>query len=311
MAEVVLPADQVSAGRDLTNRECLVIATMLNNLARAVSDITNQAVGLGLRGGSRAEEDVNDPANSAFPAGGSCIRRAQEAVAFSCFTAQDHLRAFAAVLTVGSGGPAMSLATLARGAIEAFGKAHFLLQTDTAEALVVKQLRLAITEVEGSAAHSEFRRVSGEPVEKDEHIAELKALLGEHGVVYDKKKHSEHKVSITTLATAVINDSTPDAKGRASYSQLSAVAHAESPGTAQFIHVSPKNEVGYIRPRTVVLEYVGHLIATSDLVLAQMLGYFALEEEHQIWWKSVLEETWQLYFRLRREEETGGSCADR
>jgi hypothetical protein len=190
------------------------------------------------------------------------------------------MRSFSVLLP--KDGPVMSLATLTRGAVEAFGKAHYLLQASSPSELLRRHLNLGIAELSTSAKHSEFTLFNGEHINGPAYIDGLKAVLADEGL-------KAESVGVTALASTVLSDSAPGAPGRAFYSQLSGVAHGETAGVTMFIGKDIEAGIGFVRRRNVMLPYAGMLFGTCRLVLNQIINHFAVEQEHLNRWVGVVE----------------------
>lgn len=191
----------------------------------------------------------------------------------------------------------MSLATLTRGAVEAFGKAHYLLQASSPPELLRRHLSLGIAELSTSTKHSDFTLFNGEQINGSAYIDGLKEVLADGGL-------QAERVGVTALASSVLSDSAPGAPGRAFYSQLSGVAHGETAGVTMFIRQDTEAGIGFVRRRKVMLPYAATLFGTCRLVVNQVINHFAVEQEHQTRWVGVLEraEPWIDYLRRTDQE---------
>lgn len=97
-------------------------------IAPAAEKIMSQSVGQVPGEGSPAARFLGDTVNQPTLKGSSHIRHAQLAVGFYAFTALDHMRAFVSLLKTRRS--ITPLATLTRGAVEAFAKANYLLDAE-------------------------------------------------------------------------------------------------------------------------------------------------------------------------------------
>ncbi|MBL0706128.1 hypothetical protein [Sinomonas cellulolyticus] len=280
-------ADLASGSGGVAPEECLnakdlkLMRQIVIGIAPLAREITHLAVGRPVRSGSKAEAFLADPDNvPTSTGGGSHLYSAHLAIAFYSFAGIDHMRSFSALLPKHE--PVFSLATLTRGAVEAFGKAHYLLQADSALELLRRHLSLGITELDVSTKHSEITLFNGGRIDGADYVDGLKKVLIDKGL-------KAERVGNTGLASTVLSDSAPGAPGRAFYSQLSGVAHGETAGVSMFIGKDVEAGIGFVRRRDVMLPYAGMLFATCRLVMNQIIDYFAVELEHRNRWNSVLE----------------------
>lgn len=252
--------------------------------------ITHLAVGRRARPGSKAETFLSDSLNVPTSTGASHIQSAHLAIGFYSFAALDHMRSFSMLLP--KDGPVMSLATLTRGAVEAFGKAHYLLQASSPPELLRRHLSLGIAELSASTKHSDFTLFNGEQINGSTYIDGLKEVLVDAGL-------QAERVGVTALASSVLSDSAPGAPGRSFYSQLSGVAHGETAGVTMFIGQDIEAGIGFVRRRKVMLPYAAMLFGTCRLVVNQVINHFAVEQEYRNRWVGVLEraEPWIDYLR--------------
>jgi hypothetical protein len=264
----------------LTDQDVKLMRQIVIGLVPDANVITHLAVGRPARPGSRAEAFLSDSLNVPTSTGASHLQSAHLAIGFYSFAALDHMRSFSVLLP--KDGPVMSLATLTRGAVEAFGKAHYLLQASSPSELLRRHLNLGIAELSTSAKHSELTLFNGEYINGPAYIDGLKEVLADKGL-------KAESVGVTALASTVLSDSAPGASGRAFYSQLSGVAHGETAGVTMFIGKDIEAGIGFVRRRNVMLPYAGMLFGTCRLVLNQIINHFAVEQEHLNRWVGVVE----------------------
>lgn len=279
----------------LSDQDVKLMRQIVIGLVPDANAITHLAIGGRARPGSRAEAFLSDPRNVATSNGASHLQSAHLAIGFYNFAALDHMRSFSMLLP--KDGPVMSLATLTRGAIEAFGKAHYLLQASSPSDLLRRHLSLGIAELSNSTKHSDFTLFNGQQINGSAYVDGLREVLAGGGL-------QAERVGVTALASAVLSDSAPGAPGRAFYSQLSGVAHGETAGVTMFIGQDIEAGVGFVRRRKVMLPYAAMLFGTCRLVLNQVISHFAVEREHQDRWVGVLERAEPWIDDLRRSDPT-------
>ncbi len=259
-----------------------LIRELISVIAPGAETITHLALGRPPRNGSRAEVYMEDSANSPTLTGSSYVASGHLAIGVCVFTALDHLRSFAAVLGEGQ---AMSLATLTRGAVEALGKAHYLLMAPTAKEMVGRHLSLGLAELEVSVKKvgDAFRDLRGEPLDVRAHMAALEDKLAALGF-------EREKVGVTALASMVVSECVPGLDGRAFYSQLSSVAHGETAGVSAFLGRNIEAGIGFVQPPALVLPFIGAMTKTSCTVVSGVVAHFGLEQEYQDAWNNVIAE---------------------
>lgn len=280
-------------GECLSDQDVKLMRQIVISLVPDAEALTHLAVGRRARPGSRAEAILSDSLSVPTSTGASHLQSAHLAIGFYIFAALDHMRSFSMLLP--KEGPVMSLATLTRGAVESFGKAHNLLQAGSASELLRRHLSLGIAELSTSAKHNEFTLFNGEQINGPAYIDGLKKVLADEGL-------KAERVGVTTLASTVLSDSAPGSPGRIYYSQLSGVAHGETAGVMMFIGDDIEAGIGFARRRNVMLPYAGMLFGTCRLVLNQVIDHFAVEQEHLDRWIGVLDRAEPWVDELRRSD---------
>lgn len=136
----------------------------------------------------------------------------------------DHLSALADALnsdsTIG-----FSFATIARGALEAYGRAWYFLEAPDADALIKRWLSTRINDLIFASKASED---AGEKAKLNTRMSELKKDATALGMTKD-----EMKLSFTRLAADFYDAVYKGSDGSREYSILSAVAHAERSGISR------------------------------------------------------------------------------
>ena len=150
------------------------------------------------------------------------------------------------------------LATVTRGAIEAYGRVYYVLTATTPEELFARCASIEYFDMdypERFAAH--LRRLPLE-TEATHPVHEYRERLREWMTVHNLKLE---KTGPTGLATGLLRAIYPDA--RAVYSDLSAAAHGQAWATANFFDFE-KN--GLQRDDKMLMEYCMYLIETTRMV---------------------------------------------
>ena len=216
--------------------------------------------------GSRAERlaKSNFPSDSQGPHPG---RNAMETVLFSTLAGIDHARLFARSLLLEDA--AFGLATLTRGAVEAYARAWWFIEPQ-------EDLELVVRWLSGLAAELEtFARLRPDAVlhEMRGHdsnaTAELERVLDDIERLTGNRK--ARTASYTAMASALGNQW--KANGRIVYSDLSGVAHGESLGLHSLIEADDMAGVY----RTSISDRSGAVYASWVLAASSFVGRNVLE----------------------------------
>ncbi|MCD2443072.1 hypothetical protein LQ757_12385 [Agromyces sp. SYSU K20354] len=237
--------------------------------------------------GSRAAADLASPLNIQSSDGSTHLAHAQASAWIACLAGADHMLAFAAGIRDGR---TVSNWTLARGALEAFARARYLLgaEGDDTGALLGRSIALARAEMRYATEPGQMATREGGPLDVDEYRAQLTRMLAELEVDEPKAPGA------TKLTTDLLDETAPDAGGRRRYSQLSAAAHAESAGIQMFM-TAEQDALSMSRP--LVLE-VTHMQTACCLFLGDILvAYFTPDPDVTKRWEgernAVLRDTWE------------------
>jgi hypothetical protein len=210
----------------------------------------------------------------------NAFRGFQEDLSLVLFSGLQHLRAAAALLR-SSAEMGTPLATLTRGALEAFARARWVLCADSAEDLLWRHATLAYWDLEFPAKIAPKERLYSATrgkVDADTFRDSIKEWAAEAGLP------SLRRVNLSDLVAELLEglaDDWPEEKfGRHAYSDLSGVAH----GGFFAIHsyAQPKNNPG--QPRTVelvaerdsVIESVAMMYLGGVSAHESIAGYFDL-----------------------------------
>lgn len=193
----------------------------------------------------------------------------------------DHLSALADALgsdrTLG-----FPFATLARGAMEAYGRAWYLLEAPDAKALVQRWLATRINDLKFAV------RASDDPAEEAQLQNTLDSLRNDAAAL--GMPRSDMKVSFTALASAVHDAAYSDTDGGREYSILSAVAHAERSGIQRLVHrqahdVARGLHSAELKASDEYIHYVMHTaVALHAFLFSSALGCFGLSPLDQKEW---------------------------
>ena len=244
------PFGAASDSEPVTEEDRRLVRNLVKELATVADDLTQVAVGRWPLKGSVAERQLDIPWNKSMGLPASPIRGAHVSLIFANSAGSEHARAF--INNVNSKHFSFSLATLTRGALEAFAKSYFLMSTDDPGELLSRHVSLTIAEMSVSSKHNQFVTQSGEP-------ADINAFLdGQKNLLKERKLPlmTGPDLGVTRLVTTLLDSSANAGMGRKFYSQLSGVAHGETAALGMFLVAEP-GKVQFKIPRQLVVEYAG------------------------------------------------------
>lgn len=164
-------------------------------------------------------------------------RNALETVLFATLAGIDHSRLLARSLLREDA--AFSIATLARGAVEAHARAWWMMEPQDDQELVVRWLSALASELKT------FARVSPDAVLHEMRGRNSNATTQLAGVLDDIERltgsRTPRELSYTSMATSLADQW--KANGRVVYSNLSGVAHGESLGIHAFVEADDAEAV--------------------------------------------------------------------
>lgn len=204
----------------------------------------------------------------------SSVRRAHEGLLSADLAGIDHLRAMAALLR-SPVATSVSVATVTRGAAEAFSRVHWMLTASSAAMLVLRHLSLVLSDIQYAGRLQPdvpLRTGVGGSLAVEQYKQQLQSRLKAYG--HDKPA----PVGRTALAAAVLDDAVHD--GRVKYSQLSSVAHGESIAVNAFIDLdsplrSATREMTMHLPLTFAIEYVAYALLTCAKQHNALIEHFS------------------------------------
>ncbi|KAB1636122.1 hypothetical protein [Pseudoclavibacter terrae] len=214
--------------------------------------------------GSRFATFMNTPVE-AHSLGESPVGNAIDSVVSATIAGLDHTRLLATALA--DSDVAFATATVTRGAVEAFARAWWLLSSEDSSQLVVRWLSGMAKEL-SVATHIDpnvplFDLAGEETPGSRQH----EAVLDDIERLTGSRKPT--RVSYTELAVA-LQDELKNTNGRAYYSHLSAVAHAELLGLHGFISPTSQ-EVTFVTPEIWGVNYALQAFGAGSLVVRHLI----------------------------------------
>lgn len=179
-----------------------------------------------------------------------------------------------------------ALATIARGAIEAYGRAWFLLEAHDATSLAKRWLRTRNSDLRFAV------RIADDPSDVTRMESSLAAIREDAASL--GMTTNDLRLSFADLASEVYNAAHGDNEGQRAYSVLSAVAHAERSGVQRMVHriqnnVAPGLHLSKLEASDeFVTEVVGEALKVHSFVFVQSMQKFGLQaEDHMLWAASI------------------------
>lgn len=254
----------------------------------ALSDVAEFGSGLARRAfaepppsGSLAEKLENDPANFEMDEGWSCVRLAHLAILATSLSAVDHVQAFVGGIQKGRLHSA-SLATIARGAVEALARSYWLLELEGAAPLVQRFLSLSYDDTAYlKKSSTSLRFKSGPERDVEQYRAYIKGELTARGL--------ELEIRGSKARVARLIDFWDRRKrGVGIYSNLSSVAHGEIHALNFLLSDSTSDwSLGLTVPRELVVNMVFVMNNSLISVLDRMIRFFEPESEVKGLWRKV------------------------
>lgn len=140
----------------VTDADRRLVRDLVKGLVTVADEFTHAAIGGWPREGSLAEQHLNTSWNAMPEPSKSPVRDAHASLLFANFSGTEHARAF--LNNVNSKRFSFSLATLTRGALEAFAKSYFLMSTNDAGELVSRRVSLSVQELSSSKTQRQKRK---------------------------------------------------------------------------------------------------------------------------------------------------------
>lgn len=231
----------------------------LVDLVKAGTRVANAGIGHDPPAGSIAASMYSDSINRQTTWRGSDpVTGVHQEVFYADLAGFDHMRGFVAAL--GDNRASVSLATIARGGVEAFARAAWLLEPSTAVDAVARLAALELADMKyivKLTPTGHLRRWTGETVDATQLAQSVRDTVA-------SLKLPEIKAPTPTDLFSDFMTGLPGAEGRVRYSQISSVAHGESFAVKAFLNVrEPGDESGpsveFHLPRNVAIEYTMYL----------------------------------------------------
>jgi len=254
-------------------------------LVRLADDVRRQ----GPAPESRAAADLAGNGDFETSDGETHLINAHRVIYTAIAAGADHHRAFADGVMAGR--TTVSNWTLARGALEAYARAHYLLRSADVGELMVRHVALVLAELRYSA-HGTYATRDGRAFDPAAYQQAMRGMLEDLGLPPAKP------ASMTELTAALLEDTAPGSEGRLRYSQLSSAAHGETIGVQIFI---PTEGAAFALPRVLVQEAAHAIVACSITVGNEIVAYFGADLPTRERWASARSAAASAMLKLAEE----------
>jgi len=248
----------------LTPRDRELVRASLSELARVSQTSILAALGAPSES-SVAALCINSSSNLESKYGPRLFKSACDSIALSVTAAADNIDSFVSSLKVERA--TVSMAALTRAAVEAYGRAYFLLRAQTDLEFFHRYLSLTHEELKFPEKHSGLTDAEGVEIDGPAYRAELVELATKLGI------EKLLNIGLGSLVSDVLDQMVEGPVDLAIYSQLSGVAHGTTSAVGMFIETSP---TGWklIFPRDIALEYTGYLYVSAVTVTDRAIEMF-------------------------------------
>lgn len=246
-------------------------------VATSAAEIARLAVGADRLPDSSAaaallSSSFNVPSHGGFP----IVREAFVSAMLATYSGVDHALVWADL--VARPRAAVAYATVARGALEGFAKAHHLLSAEGPEQFVLRHLSVTKADMTFPARYSQFRDFSGKILDGRE-LGSVHATIAEDlGLKLETFSMQDAVRSLLTVGVK------PEyTVGGDIYSQLSGVAHAAASALGMYYESDDAKLV--MRPE-MLTEQAGYLFVASTVVAENWLDVFEADGRERERWRT-------------------------
>ncbi|PZF26899.1 hypothetical protein DEJ05_08315 [Curtobacterium sp. MCLR17_045] len=183
------------------------------------------------------------------------IQMPSQIVGLSLKAVADHARTMSMVITDPTIGP--STATVARGAMENFGRLHWITVGENADSVQARSLHVLRKDIHDSGKQACFRsRKPGRPtLTQPEYLHATQAVI-------DELQVPGLDWSVSRALQDISKEKWPQLDPKVPYSTLSAIAHGGVPGLGQLV---VDNELRL--PRQELINQVGFVLGVADVAV--------------------------------------------
>lgn len=221
--------------------------------------------------GSKARAMFENDLNR-YPVGDSLASHAMDAyllMQYANLSGFDHVRALVTLIRAPRPG-STALATVTRGALEAFARSWYLLDATDEADLIHRTLSTLYSDLRYPARHGEVIMTrDGDPADPTERRAFYSAELSRLGL--PPPRAMDLSQAVGQMLDAEFNDD----GGKLRYSSLSSVAHAHRLGVNTFIVTDETGGVaGLVPPHAAVVEFAVELMAAMSTTMDALVLLF-------------------------------------
>jgi hypothetical protein len=266
---------------ELTSEDVAWIRHALRELGSAIELVVSNITSRQVQANTPVHDRWLEMADVLGEDASQIFTKAHNSVHAVMLAAADHVKSFVAI--TGRPGTTLSTATMTRGAIEAFAKARYLIDASGAATFAQRYVALQNYELK---VDDELVDIKDRPLDTRNHLKGLRDALTRHGIPSLNTRHD--RVNITSMVIDVLEISADLIDGLSGriYSQLSAIAHANTAGIGMYVHRTATGARLHL-PRELVLEQAAMTQGVLLTVANRYINYhrpseFVLERWRQV-----------------------------
>jgi hypothetical protein len=259
------------------NRALLVGA--VRPIAHSAAELSRQLVGqseyfAGSPVDNHLQSKLNVPSYGGFP----IVRETLVAALYATLSGVDHALSWAELIGVENA--TVSLATVARGAVEGLAKAYYLLSSASTEELIAKHISVTASDLVHPLRNSKFQDYTGQLMDNDTFPRLHEEIAAQLGLVAPKRPSVQRMVQSLLSAGMKVGEKA----GPEIYSQLSGPAHASM--SALGMYVVPEEGRFQLVPR-IVEDQAGYLFVSLCVVTESWLNLFSADRDVRDVWMAA------------------------
>jgi hypothetical protein len=161
------------------------------------------------------------------------------------------------------------LAAVARGALEAFGRAYYLFKSENPDGIIRSNTISMLSDALGR--RPAFKESPEYAKENDAYILEMRSKANALGIPKD-----EQRKGYSSYVYELLQDTTKLNRGPVTYSNLSAVAHCERAGFLQLSIAGPYGEVMWVITPNYLRTLVAPIIYCMPFTVNKWLDFYGV-----------------------------------
>lgn len=257
-------------------RELLVGST--RGPAEAAAEIARATIGAkswpdSSHGAALLSSSYNVPSYGGFP----IVREALMGALLATLSGVDHVLSWADLIEAAR--PTVSLATVARGAIEGLAKAHYLLSADGAESLVSRHIAITKADIKYPLRHSQFQDSTGQILDNEDIPTIHRVITSNLNLTLTEPKVQDMVRPLLSAGLRSGHDAGPEI-----YSQLSGPAHAAASALGMYLNAE---DATFVLPPKIASEQAAYLFVAASGVAELWLDKFDADPIARDKWRSA------------------------